>query len=34
MHDVSTMLSELEVSRRAEAAAHLARHTGTPGAQP
>jgi two-component system, NarL family, response regulator DevR len=31
---VSTILSKLEVSRRAEAAAYLARHTGTPGAQP
>jgi two-component system, NarL family, response regulator DevR len=31
---VSTILSKLEVTRRAEAAAYLARHTGTPGAQP
>ena len=31
---VSTILSKLEVSRRAEAAAYLARHTGTPGSQP
>jgi two-component system, NarL family, response regulator DevR len=31
---VSTILSKLEVGRRAEAAAYLARHTGTPGAQP
>jgi two-component system response regulator DevR len=31
---VSTILSKLEVSRRAEAAAYLARHTGTPGALP
>ena len=31
---VSTILSKLEVSRRAEAAAYLARHTGTPGAEP
>ncbi len=30
---VSTILSKLEVARRAEAAAYLARHTGTPGAQ-
>jgi two-component system, NarL family, response regulator DevR len=30
---VSTILSKLEVGRRAEAAAYLARHTGTPGAQ-
>ena len=29
---VSTILSKLEVGRRAEAAAYLARHTGTPGA--
>ena len=29
---VSTILSKLEVARRAEAAAYLARHTGTPGA--
>ena len=28
---VSTILSKLEVGRRAEAAAYLARHTGTPG---
>jgi two-component system, NarL family, response regulator DevR len=28
---VSTILSKLEVARRAEAAAYLARHTGTPG---
>jgi two-component system response regulator DevR len=31
---VSTILSKLEVTRRAEAAAYLARHTGTPGSQP
>jgi two-component system, NarL family, response regulator DevR len=31
---VSTILSKLEVGRRAEAAAYLARHTGTPGAEP
>jgi two-component system, NarL family, response regulator DevR len=31
---VSTILSKLEVGRRAEAAAYLARHTGTPGSQP
>ena len=31
---VSTILSKLEVARRAEAAAYLARHTGTPGAEP
>ncbi|TMC07149.1 MAG: response regulator transcription factor [Chloroflexi bacterium] len=31
---VSTILSKLEVGRRAEAAAYLARHTGTPGDQP
>ena len=30
---VSTILSKLEVARRAEAAAYLARHTGTPGSQ-
>jgi DNA-binding NarL/FixJ family response regulator len=30
---LSTILSKLEVSRRAEAAAYLARHTGTPGAE-
>ncbi len=30
---VSTILSKLEVGRRAEAAAYLARHTGTPGSQ-
>jgi two-component system response regulator DevR len=30
---VSTILSKLEVGRRAEAAAYLARHTGTPGAE-
>ena len=30
---VSTILSKLEVARRAEAAAYLARHTGTPGAE-
>ena len=30
---VSTILSKLEVGRRAEAAAYLARHTGTPGAK-
>jgi two-component system, NarL family, response regulator DevR len=30
---VSTILSKLEVGRRAEAAAYLARHTGTPGDQ-
>jgi len=30
---VSTILSKLEVARRAEAAAYLARHSGTPGAQ-
>ena len=30
---VSTILSKLEVGRRAEAAAYLARHSGTPGAQ-
>jgi two-component system, NarL family, response regulator DevR len=30
---VSTVLSKLEVGRRAEAAAYLARHTGTPGDQ-
>jgi len=29
---VSTILSKLEVARRAEAAAYLARHTTTPGA--
>jgi len=29
---VSTILSKLEVARRAEAAAYLARHSGTPGA--
>ena len=28
---VSTILSKLEVARRAEAAAYLARHTTTPG---
>ena len=28
---VSSILSKLEVARRAEAAAYLARHTGTPG---
>lgn len=31
---VSSILSKLEVARRAEAAAYLARHTTTPGAQP
>jgi two-component system response regulator DevR len=31
---VSTILSKLEVGRRAEAAAYLARHTGTPGSRP
>ena len=31
---VSTILSKLEVGRRAEAAAYLARHTGTPGDRP
>ncbi len=31
---VSSILSKLEVARRAEAAAYLARHTGTPGDQP
>ena len=31
---VSAILSKLEVGRRAEAAAYLARHTGTPGSQP
>jgi two-component system, NarL family, response regulator DevR len=31
---VSTILSKLEVSRRAEAAAYLARHSGTPGSRP
>jgi two-component system, NarL family, response regulator DevR len=30
---VSSILSKLEVARRAEAAAYLARHTGTPGAE-
>jgi two-component system, NarL family, response regulator DevR len=30
---VSTILSKLEVARRAEAAAYLARHSGTPGEQ-
>jgi two-component system response regulator DevR len=30
---VSTILSKLEVARRAEAAAYLARHTNTPGSQ-
>ena len=30
---VSTILSKLEVARRAEAAAYLARHSGTPGAE-
>ncbi|HXM57496.1 MAG TPA: response regulator transcription factor [Candidatus Dormibacteraeota bacterium] len=30
---VSTILSKLEVGRRAEAAAYLARHSGTPGAE-
>src|SRR5436190_22614942 len=30
---VSTILSKLEVGRRAEAAAYLARHTGTPGSE-
>ena len=30
---VSTILSKLEVGRRAEAAAYLARHSGTPGSQ-
>jgi DNA-binding NarL/FixJ family response regulator len=30
---VSAILSKLEVGRRAEAAAYLARHTGTPGSQ-
>lgn len=30
---VSTILSKLEVARRAEAAAYLARHTSTPGSQ-
>jgi len=30
---VSTILSKLEVGRRAEAAAYLARHTGTPGSR-
>jgi two-component system response regulator DevR len=30
---VSTILSKLEVARRAEAAAYLARHSGTPGSQ-
>jgi two-component system, NarL family, response regulator DevR len=30
---VSTILSKLEVGRRAEAAAYLARHSGTPGTQ-
>jgi two-component system response regulator DevR len=30
---VSTILSKLEVGRRSEAAAYLARHTGTPGSQ-
>jgi len=29
---VSSILSKLEVARRAEAAAYLARHTATPGA--
>ena len=29
---LSSILSKLEVARRAEAAAYLARHTGTPGA--
>jgi DNA-binding NarL/FixJ family response regulator len=31
---VSSILSKLEVARRAEAAAYLARHTGTPGDMP
>ncbi|MGH7919777.1 MAG: response regulator transcription factor [Candidatus Dormibacteraceae bacterium] len=31
---VSTILSKLEVARRAEAAAYLARHSSTPGANP
>jgi two-component system response regulator DevR len=31
---VSSILSKLEVARRAEAAAYLARHTGTPGERP
>jgi len=30
---VSSILSKLEVARRAEAAAYLARHTTTPGTQ-
>jgi two-component system, NarL family, response regulator DevR len=30
---VSTILSKLEVARRAEAAAYLVRHSGTPGEQ-
>jgi two-component system, NarL family, response regulator DevR len=31
---VSSILTKLEVTRRAEAAAYLARHTTTPGARP
>jgi DNA-binding NarL/FixJ family response regulator len=32
-NSVSTILSKLDVARRAEAAAYLARHTTTPGSQ-